>query len=338
MTLMKGLAPLLVLALLFAGCSDDSGESGGGGTADNQGTAVKVPETRTKPMLEYRFEQGHKSHYVFTMKNDTVTGMGPIALEMIFDVTVEVMEVTPTGAAKITYTYDRVRMKSQNPMMAVAAEYDSDSENAEAQARNPALIGGVALTGAVLTLTQHPDGSITDLSGMDAVVKKMQDSLVDDPAGAMDMGMLKDLFSNEGWKEFLELYSVIFPEKEPKEGATWTRDAPIPLLMLGKVGMTATYTFVKSEEKDETTIGTITSVAKLDAESYRAPEPDPADPMGAILSQLKVTSGDVIGTATFDMEAGRLIKNETDYKLTLELMGMPMENATSFTMEVVNRD
>ncbi len=334
MTLAKGLASILVFALLFAGCSDDSGKSGGG-SADHQGTAVQVPRPQVPPLLKYRFEQGRKSHCLHSTMIDVQTGMGPMTLGMVFDIGKEVVELTPEGAAKFTYTYDRVRMKSQNPMMGVAAEYDSESEDAERQAQNQAVIGGVALTGSILTLTQHPDGSITDLSGMDEVVKKMQDLVVDDPTGAMSMGMLNGMFSNEAWEILLELPGVVFPDESLKKGATWTQDSPVTLPMLGTLGMTTTYTFVGSEQKDKTTIATITSVAKLDPESLKTPEPDPADPIAAMLSQLKVSSGDLTGTATFDMEAGRLIKSESTLKLTMELMGMPMENTTQFKLEFV---
>ena len=51
----------------------------------------------------------------------------------------------------------------------------------------PPIEGGistVALSGAVLTLTRSPDGSITDLSGMDAVVEKLLETMGDSPAAA----------------------------------------------------------------------------------------------------------------------------------------------------------
>jgi len=317
--------PMLILVLCFASCSD---ESGGGG-------AGKAKVVRPTPLLKYRFEQGQETHYLQTMKAAQKSDMFNSSQEMIFDVIVKAVKPEADGACQFTCTYDRVRMKGNNPMAGGAAEYDSKAEDAATQAKNPVVIGAVAIEGAVIAMTQQADGRITSLSGMDAVGEKMTTMAAENPSAMMVALMLKNMYTDEAWKKNLESLSVIFPSETLEPGATWDDERKIPIPGLGEIGVSTTYTFKGSEDTGATTVATVTYVFTFDLDGFKPPEVDPGDPMAALLASLKLTSGGGTGALTFDMEAGRMMKSERDLQMGVEMMGMKMQNEMKMTYELV---
>lgn len=317
----NALIPLLVLAVCIASCSKDSG---GGSTGE-------IENARPAPLLEYRFEPGRESHYVHTTKIALKSPMFNSDQEMIFDVKVKPVKPEADGAFQLTCTYDRVRMKGNNPMAGGTAEYDSAAEDAAEQAKNPIVMPAVVIEGAEVVMTQRSDGKITSLSGMDAVAEKMSTRISETPGAGMVAGMLKGMYSDEAWQKTLEALTVVFPAETLEPGATWDEESKFPIPGLGEFGMSTTYTYQGSDDTGTTTVANLTYVSKLALEGFKPPEADPNNPMAGMMASLKFTSGLVTGTITFDMEAGRTLTHESNARMGMEMMGMQMQNEMKTT-------
>jgi uncharacterized protein DUF6263 len=324
MKLATGLVPILVLLLLFTACG--SGTEGGGGG----GEELNVPETPSTPLLKYQFEKGEKLHYLYSTDQTLKMAMGDITQEMIFNITMDVNEVLPDGAGKMTYTYERARFKGTNPVMG-SAEYDSKAENAEEQAQNPMVISAAALDGAKLDLTRHPDGKISDLTGMTAVLGKILGTTGDDPNAQTTEGMLKEMFSDKAWAKTLEAAALIFEDETAEVGATWTIDRSITMPMMGEFKLNPTFTFDATEERDGVMVARISAASVLDQNSFTPAPADESNPMSAMLASMKISSGEWKGTFEFDMTNGVVLMNRSDLKMSLEMMGMQMDGNTVIT-------
>lgn len=311
---MRRLAVLLpVLALTLIGCP-------GGGSVT----------VEAEPLLRYRFTTGASER--MRTKIDVFVNLGAMG-EMRQDQTEEttwvVKEVAADGTGTMTMTYDAVKLDMVNPMMGPAS-YDSRSENAAEQAKQPAAAGAAILVGKSISVEISPGGDLTGVAGFKSIMAALGDSNPQMQPGAV-------LLSDDTQKSKLQLGFPRFPKEQAVKGEQWSAPGQMSLPMAGAIKFDITFTLddvVKEDvEKGGTTVAVISYAGEIKPEGFTAPEADPANPMTSMLSQMQVSGGKFAGSARFDMLKGRIDRAEYVLEVNLSVMGMDIQSTTKVANE-----
>jgi Family of unknown function (DUF6263) len=174
------------------------------------------------------------------------------------------------------------------------------------------------LEGSVFKVTLDRAGKVIKLTGHDALLRQIAK---ENPANAK---LVRALVTEECFKNGIEEWSAILPEKAVAKGQSWQRTTALPLGPLGGFTLDNRYTL---EEIDEA--ANIARIA-LTATGQYAPPRHAVDPALNIRGgELRLTRSS--GTLRFDIAHGRLLYSEGKQSLqgTLRLDArdarLPME-------------
>jgi len=279
--------------------------------------AADAPAKGEKVQLRLHLEKGKTYRIKMAIQQEiTQTIQGnkmDIAQTMGMEYTFDVSEVKDDGTMTVKVTYRTVQMKMDGPTGKV--DYDSSDPPDEIP---KAARGLAALVGQSFTLDLTPQGRVTRVEGIDAVLANMIQKL-DLPDGAMKTMMesqLKKQFGDKAMRETMEQLMAMYPAKPVGIGDSWTMNVELsksfPLKMEN--------TYVLKDRK--------AGVAILDVKSVLTSDPKaPPMKMGPISISYDL-KGTQQGQAEMDEATGWTLSST----LTQEFSGkMTMEGAPGMT-------
>lgn len=132
----------------------------------------------------------------------------------------DVESVAPDGTAAIKVSYDELKMVMGGP----TGKIDYDSKNPPAEI--PAAAKGVAaMLGQSFTIEMNPQGQVTKVEGLGAMLDRIISGLdlPDGAAKSMVNDMFKKQFDGEAMVGTMQAMMAIYPEVPVGVGDTWTK-------------------------------------------------------------------------------------------------------------------
>lgn len=265
-------------------------------------------------LLKPRFEPGRtvyvESHMraVQTLTGDMLGEEGMlITIEQTLGVFQKVESVSGAGV-KLGMIFDRMRIDFAAPMMEGAFDSDarSDLELLElAEIFEPMI-------GAAYTAELDRDFNVTRITGIDELVKKMNEAGGGQLASQFVRGM-----SNEQNKAALaESIFMLYPNKKVKQGDTWSKSIRRKGGQLGEFGVKYDYR-VESVNDKRVVIAYTASLTR--------PPGAKVDSVNPMIKAVSLKSGSITGKAEFDAKTGQLVSDarKSITKMAIE-MDMPV--------------
>lgn len=237
--------------------------------------------------------------------------------EMVMQMTWRVEKVNDDGTVNVAQTIDRIKMAVDMPGQG-QVKYDSDSP--EAPEADGAMLGNMfrdmlgPMVGARIVQTMNTRGEILDVR----IDEEVLASLESNP-------MMKQMFSEESFKEMAGKGAAVFPQAAIEEGHAWKIAAEINN-PAGKMKADTSYVYQGEEERD----GRILDRFRVDLILAFAED------AGMPGMKIKLKDQDCSGTMYFDNRAGRLVETQITQKMTMEvdMGGQQMDQAIETTMRL----
>ena len=213
MKLGRSLLSLLLLALLGSTVRADA-------TLDLRPRFAKGDVHRMNVILEQALEQTVRGHKQVIRQR---VGVG---------YSFTVLDVTVDGSAALRVKYNSTAVAQKSPYGQV--EYDSAHPPRDVP---PPARGMAALVGQTFTATVTPSGRVTDIKGMDAVLKSVLEkmNLPEGPARAASEKLLRQMLSAANVRSSLQGLLAVYPGRPVAMGDTWNQktqvDSGFPLVM-----------------------------------------------------------------------------------------------------------
>ncbi len=216
-----------------------------GGSQARQAPAGKDAQTQQvwKEQAKAQGGKGRIYHLALNMKkgflyhakmvsNQTITqtifGKQQVVEQVIgFGYDLKLLGRDKQGVMHVLNQYTWVRFKQK--LMGRSVDYDSSRGGPVPQ--NPMARVYAALNGASFTFYVTPDGHITKVDGMAALMKRVVDALPDGPNKPRLAEQIKKKFSDKMFRESLENIMAVYPEGGVRVGGTWSRLKRISLGM-----------------------------------------------------------------------------------------------------------
>jgi hypothetical protein len=252
------------------------------------------------PRLAWKFTPGESLHYENVQKTVTeLKGDGEsiskTAVSQTIDTTWKVQSVDASGAAEMTQTFDRFRVRIESPFGLV--EWDSqDGKEPVGAVASGVIPGYKPLVGATFRYKMSPQGELSDIRVPEGLLDKLKG------AGITAAGM--GTFSEEGLKSMIRDSSLVLPS-DPLD-KPWTRETKTPAPPLGTQVIERTFTYEGADPASGAEKVGMKLVFKL--------EQDPSS-----RSKVEVGSQEGRGSYLFDTRAGRVVSYEQTRKLQLVL-------------------
>ena len=204
------------------------------------------PSQAEEGQLLWKFQPGDQHHYRMTQTMDMemivdATGRKiESSFDQILDMTWEIAKVDEQGLATVLQKVDRVRMDMQAPGQ---AEMKFDTHAEEAPTGFAAMLSPLykALTKDPLDVSYTPRGEIKDLKVPEVLTKALQ--------GLPGAAMMREMFSEEGFKQMMQQSSMILPESADLEpGYEWTRITKLKNAQFGEIEVKTTYNYQGTRE------------------------------------------------------------------------------------------
>ncbi len=262
--------------------------------------------------LRWKFRKDNPYHYVLTQKTEMSSKVLDKEITQkiaqILDFTWKVREVKPDGAAEMTQTIDRMRMKMEGPGGSI--EIDSNQKEGGDQAGLAGMFrkSMEGLIGTPMELVMSPRGQVQSVKVPEKLLQTIRS------AGQGVGGQ----FSEKGLKQLFEQSLIIFPEKPVSPGATWMDKRSMESPGMGNVEVETTYTD-KGDAPGKQDLHQIDGAYKI---QFRQPE-------NAQVA-MKVTSQDNAAKFYFNTAAGLLSHSALTQKMQMEVS----TGGQSFTQNV----
>ena len=259
------------------------------------GSATRAQETVD---LRAKFQPG-RTTYVEGDSEVKATSTSPMG---DFNMTIRIKrgvlrEAIPVeNGTKLSLTIDRAAFMfdiSTGPSF-----FDSDIPDPE-QSEQWAQILAPQI-GMKLTIELDAENHIASSTGMEAIVKRIDESAADNMFWSFDKPKYTDGKHRRSWQNQLS----IFPNRLVKRGDTWTAPYFEELAELKDFEFDCTYTLDQIAEKDGRTLAEISFEGKISGD--RQYEFEGMMP----ISNIKLKEATLSGTATIDVERGELIRRE----------------------------
>jgi hypothetical protein len=269
------LLPLLVLLLLIS-------------------LASAACEQNGAKALFCRFTQGDQRTFRISIDQKiTQKVMGitqNLTQAIVIDYSYHVKKLNSDSSAVVEFTYNAISMKSgfgENTFI----NFDSSKP---AEGENPLSKSFSSLIGKGFTCTITPQGRITEIHGIDALMQDMLQGL-NLPEGAQTEEIKKQLkqsFGEDSIKDSFEKLTSIYPEKPIRIGDSWTRKATITR----GLPMTMTTTWTLRDRKERAWIIDVKSVVEANKEA-------PPLKLGPLTMKYNLT-GNQAGSFSVDEKTG----------------------------------
>ncbi|MBN2563873.1 MAG: hypothetical protein JXQ75_23405 [Phycisphaerae bacterium] len=209
------------------------------------------------------------------------------------------------GETHLQLTFDRRAFVGKTARVGPIS-YDTDLKD---EAQNSAVAALFRpMMGTTVTLVLDKDYAAKSFSGMAAIVEKVEK----DAAGNELWGMFMPGMTDEGYKStWGHSRYVIYPNKEVKVGETWEKSYLQPDPQLGDLHYAYKVKLDSVSEKEgrrQASVSYQATVTKIG---------EPKEREGAGFS-FGFQSGQISGTATFDVELGQFVEQVQDASLKIE--------------------
>lgn len=136
-----------------------------------------------------------------------------------------VQSAAASGDMQVCVTYERVRLK----MTGAGGAVDYDSSKPGGGALHPAAATLGAMVGTSLEATMSPTGKISDVRGIDAIVRKMLEGLAlpEGSQRAMLQQAMDRQMSQDNVRSSLGATMATFPQQPVNPGDTWEQEASV---------------------------------------------------------------------------------------------------------------
>jgi hypothetical protein len=263
--------------------------------------AAPAPEVSA---IRYRFKQGDKLYYALEQKATVAMNfMGQQINQetaQTLDMSWQVTGVDKDGKAKITLTFERVRLKSDG--LTGKADFDSkDGKLPDDPSGKQMAEHMKPLVGGEVTFTMDARGRLTDIKPSDKLAKALKN------APAQNLGGLGEFQTEEGMKRSLAQFIVALPTGELTKGKAWTEKITEKSPQ-GTITLENKYTYEGSTKRGDTKLEKIVNKPVIDV------KPDDNTPV-----PFKLTTKDAKGVVYFDSARGRLVENHLALDMKMEV-------------------
>lgn len=227
------------------------------------------------------------------------------------------------GATRIHLVFDRVRFTGESPRGPI--EFDSDASD-PSQRNNSLGNIGYLMPGMAMTLYVDPTGRISAFTGMEAIFERVEDAA----AGNLVFEPMQSDFTDETAKfTWGDSRYVLYPYQKVNVGAGWRRRIKTHDLYLGDL----TYTYHCRLE--DVGISQGRRVANLSYEATIVVPKGARSGCRLFNCDLRVESGQVKGTAVFDLARGELVQQTEEVTLAIKgsFPGPPDGEDIEFTVD-----
>jgi len=184
--------------------------------------AVSMPVS-AQIKLALNLEKGKKYEYRTDATQTVNMAIGgqkiPMENKVLTVYQMDIIDKTDKGW-KVKYTFQQIGLSVSSMMMKMSydsrqtAEPTTDAERMLAATLKP-------LIDHSFTATILSDGKVTSVEGMDAMLKKIDDSMSGNPMTAQMITPLKQQFSDDALKQMIGQSYVGYPDKAIKKGESW---------------------------------------------------------------------------------------------------------------------
>ena len=196
-----------------------------------------------------------------------------------------------------------------------------DIKSTPALAIDPNLLAG--LKGLTFTLTINPAGKITRMEGFDDVLKTAV------PKGNLGtIQMMRTVFNEESMRQALAETFMFLPEKPVKKGDSWENTINVGLGPMGALDARNAYADEGPGDGGE-------KISVKQSISYSVPKGTVSLPFKITRADFKSTDG--TGTILFNVEAGKLVRSESNVKMkgTITIEAASREVVTQLSLEQI---
>ena len=177
--------------------------------------------------LSFNPEKGAKYLYtqdVVQQIKQTVMGQEmPMTMEMSMAYVMDVKEKS-SQEIKAQFTYQDVGYNISSAMFSMKYDSKNPVENpSEMDIMMSKMFG--SMIGKPFTVNVAPDGSVNSVTGMDAIVESMMQSVASgNPMGAQMGASMKQQFNDDAMKSTFEQSFKIYPDRAVKAGDSWNTE------------------------------------------------------------------------------------------------------------------
>ncbi len=291
MKLRHAFSGLALICALASGCSNNTGS-----TASADGTVLK-----------FDLDKGKKYGYDIEMNSSQNYQGRDFNSKMNFGYDMEVLDKT-SEQTTIRATYTRIAMNIASPGGDISLDSDQPlkdtATNGEIDPSTMMKQMFATMKGKSFTMKVAPDGSITEITGVNEMAEAMANSMnLPEQYKQQMRAAFTQQFNNESLKQSFGNAFNIYPNKPVKPGDKWEKKANVNVAG-SPVMSTTTYT-VKEVKGDRVSLD--------------------------LSADINNGSGTQSGTMVVDAETGLVIEGTTNQKLT-----QPM--AINSTMKITGRE
>jgi hypothetical protein len=273
--------------------------------------------------LRWKFKPGDKLTYVTEQSTTSVGNVMGMEFEtkmtQLTDMTWSVKSVDSQGVADMVQIIERIRMNMETPF----GNFDYDSkENKPIEGPFGDAVGPVlgAMAGAEVSLKMDATGDIRDIK----FPEKVLESVKDNPA----LAQFGQMFTEDGLKQMVQGGAGgvgAFPKSAISKGETWEKKAEMKMPAIGTMVIATSSTYAGPDSRDGT------KIEKIELKMNQTIEPAPGG-----MFEIKITSQDSKGAAYFDNAAGRLLAQEMNQKMKMQIdvMGNTIEQEVDTTISI----
>lgn len=291
--------------------------------------ALSLGVTAQAVELKLKLDEGEA--YVQKLVQETTTTqtmMGQqvtVKQDLKSTIVYRVVEKLEDGSMNMEFEYTKIRTENESPQGVMV--YDSEDPP---ETLSPQMKPFAAMLGKTVTFNLAPDGEVTDMQGMDAIMDDIVDAMAGE-AGANEEEMreqLKGQFGDGMMRQTIEQSFQWYPEGPVSGGDTWSRQMAV------KAGLTLIM------NTDYTLKALQNGNALIDISGTFKSDPD-AEPMRMGPMEMRYDlSGQQEGDMVVDVDDGitgkTTLKQSASGMMNMKSGGQNMEVPLAFSSRLVS--
>lgn len=234
---------------------------------------------------------------------------------------IEKVKTSSKDGAEVQLTYDRVASSFDAPMMG-KIEYDSDMPNKDSMLKNVFQ----PMVGMSMLMQLDNENNVKSFSGMEAIVKKMEESAGGNPIFNQMKSELNDESAGLTWGASRLAF---LPNRKVEAGDTWKNrlEEQVPQMGVMVIDYDCKLDRITNDDGRKSAIIVYKGTISQD------PEVKPSAPPPGF-GELKIEKGTFNGTATFDVQRGQIIKDVRKSHVILKTPQMKINANTDATTTI----
>ena len=275
------------------------------------GTAVAEPVA-----LKLKYTEGRT--LVTSTEATNVTDAAGMQILQVHTQEIEnkVLQADASGAL-LRLTFLRQAMKTESPMGSMVFDSASDTDTTVGVGFSALS----ALVGKGFEVRLSSEGAVLELRGVEALIASLREAMPEDFPPAAVEGVV-EAFNVDALTKQFEEEAELLPNVPVELGDAWSNSVVVELPGVGEMTTITDFT-LKEIGESSPDVATITYSVRTELEEGNT-----------LLDGFDVTGS---GAFHLDMEAGYVMDNLTEVRLTGQVQGMPMTVTSRTSMEQVLR-